>query len=478
MYETVIGLEVHLQLKTKTKAFCGCANRFGEEPNTLVCPVCLGLPGSLPVLNKKALEFALKVALALNCEINKFFKFDRKNYYYPDLPKNYQISQYDLPLSKNGYIDIETAGISKRIGIRRVHLEEDAGKLIHTENYSLVDYNRAGIPLLEIVTEPDINSPEEAYTYLTNLKAILEYLEVSDCDMEKGSLRCDANISLRMKNSEKLGIKTELKNMNSFKAVRDALDFEIKRQREILEEGGEIIQETRLWDAEKEVTTSMRSKEEAHDYRYFPDPDLVVFSVEDEFLDSLRKSLPELPKKRCLRFQEEYKLSAYDSRVLTQSKSLADYFEVCVKLYPQPKEISNWLTTEILAYLNEKKLSLENLNLEPRRLVRLLEILKAKQINRNTAKEVLRIMLDTEKDADTIIKERNLFLISSVSDIEKIVEEVIEANPGSVNAYLKGKENALMFLVGQVMKKTQGKAEPLKVQELLRKNLQKGGQDA
>ncbi|MCM8793687.1 MAG: Asp-tRNA(Asn)/Glu-tRNA(Gln) amidotransferase GatCAB subunit B, partial [Candidatus Omnitrophica bacterium] len=277
---------------------------------------------------------------------------------------------------------------------------------------------------------------------------------------------------------EKLGIKTELKNMNSFKAVRDALDFEIKRQREILEEGGEIIQETRLWDAEKEVTTSMRSKEEAHDYRYFPDPDLVVFSVEDEFLDSLRKSLPELPKKRCLRFQEEYKLSAYDSRVLTQSKSLADYFEVCVKLYPQPKEISNWLTTEILAYLNEKKLSLENLNLEPRRLVRLLEILKAKQINRNTAKEVLRIMLDTEKDADTIIKERNLFLISSVSDIEKIVEEVIEANPGSVNAYLKGKENALMFLVGQVMKKTQGKAEPLKVQELLRKNLQKGGQDA
>ncbi|MCM8798710.1 MAG: Asp-tRNA(Asn)/Glu-tRNA(Gln) amidotransferase subunit GatB [Candidatus Omnitrophica bacterium] len=478
MYEPVIGLEVHLQLKTKTKAFCGCANYFGEKPNTLVCPVCLGLPGSLPVLNQKALEYALKVALALNCKINRVFKFDRKNYYYPDLPKNYQISQYDLPLSQNGYIDIESEGKSKQIGIRRVHLEEDAGKLIHTENYSLVDYNRAGVPLLEIVTEPEINSPQEAYAYLTTLKSILEYLEVSDCDMEKGSLRCDANISLRIGKSEKLGVKTELKNMNSFKAVRDALNFEIKRQREILESGGEIVQETRLWDAEKEITTSMRSKEEAHDYRYFPDPDLVIFTAEEEFLESMRKTIPELPRKRSLRFQQEYKLSPYDAGVLTQSKALADYFETCIKLYPHPKEISNWLTTEIFAYLNEKKISFESLNLEAEKFIRLLKLLELKQINRNTAKEVLRVMLETGRDADTIVREKNLFLISSSADIDNIVEEVIRTNPGPVNDYLKGKENALMFLVGQVMKQTQGKAEPLKVQEVLRKKIPKGGQNA
>jgi len=474
MYEAVIGLEVHLQLKTKTKAFCGCANRFGEEPNTLVCPVCLGLPGSLPVLNKKALEYAIKVALALNCEIRKTFKFDRKNYYYPDLPKNYQISQYDMPLSVNGYLEIEKEGKNKRIRIRRIHLEEDAGKLIHTENYSLIDYNRAGVPLLEIVTEPDINSPQEAYDYLITLKSILEYLEVSDCDMEKGSLRCDANVSIRLKDSEKLGVKTELKNMNSFKAVRDALSFEINRQIKILEEGKEIVQETRLWDEEKGITIPMRSKEEAHDYRYFPDPDLVIFTVDEETIEKIKETIPELPHKRYLRFQETYCLSPYDAKVLTSSKYLADYFESCVKLYPHPKEISNWLTTELLAYLNEKKISPENIDLVPEKFVKLLEILEAKKINRNTAKEVLKIMLEEGKDADTIIKERNLFLISDESDLEKIVDEVIKLNSSSVNDYLKGKENALMFLVGQVMKKTKGKAEPIKVQEILKKKL-KGG---
>ncbi|MCM8783358.1 MAG: Asp-tRNA(Asn)/Glu-tRNA(Gln) amidotransferase subunit GatB [Candidatus Omnitrophica bacterium] len=478
MYETVIGLEVHLQLKTKTKAFCGCANSFGAEPNTLVCPVCLGLPGSLPVLNKKALEYALKVALALNCEVKEFFKFDRKNYYYPDLPKNYQISQYDMPLSINGYLEIDTETKNKRIRIKRVHLEEDAGKLIHTPEYSLVDYNRAGVPLLEIVTEPDINSAEEAYEYLVNLKSVLEYLEVSDCNMEKGSLRCDANVSLRKKGSSVLGIKTELKNMNSFKAVRDALDFEISRQRKILDGGERVIQETRLWDAEEGITISMRTKEEAHDYRYFPDPDLVIFTVDEKVIKSIKDTLPEFPRQRCLRFQKEYSLSFYDAEVLTRSKYLADYFESCAKLYPYPKEISNWLTTEVLAYLNEKKIPIEEFTLESEKLIGLLKILQAKQISRNTAKDVLRIMLDTNKDADTIIKEKNLFLISDESDLEKIVDEVIKNNPNSVNDYLKGKENAIMFLVGQVMKQTKGKADPVRVNTLLKTKLKKGGDNA
>ncbi|MGE4357182.1 MAG: Asp-tRNA(Asn)/Glu-tRNA(Gln) amidotransferase subunit GatB [Candidatus Omnitrophota bacterium] len=466
MYEPVIGLEVHLQLRTNSKVFCGCANRFGASPNTLVCPVCLGLPGSLPVLNKRALEYAIKVALALNCEVKKVFKFDRKNYYYPDLPKNYQISQYDMPLSVNGYVEIETGERLKRIRIKRVHLEEDAGKLTHGEEYSLIDYNRAGVPLLEIVTEPDINSPQEAYDYLMTLKSILEYLEVSDCDMEKGSLRCDANISLRSENSDKLGVKTELKNMNSFKAVRDALSFEISRQTRILEEGANIIQETRLWDAEKEITTSMRSKEEAHDYRYFPDPDLVIFTVDDETLEAIRNTIPELPYKRFLRFQEEYKLSPYDAKVLTRSKYFADFFELCVKSYPNPKDISNWLTIEVFAYLNEKKLSPESLNLKSEELIKLLKILEAKQINRNTAKEVLKAMLETGKGADTIIKEKNLFLISDEKELEKVVDEVIVANPRSVDDYRKGKETAIMSLIGKVMKQTSGKADPQKVRGL------------
>ncbi len=470
-YEAVIGLEVHLHLATKTKAFCGCANRFGAPANTLVCPVCLGLPGSLPVINKKALEYAAKVALAFNCEVRDSFKFDRKNYYYPDLPKNYQISQYDLPLSVNGYIDIESDAEAKRIRIRRIHLEEDAGKLIHMKDYSLVDYNRSGVPLLEIVTEPDINSPQEAHAYLTSLKAVLEYLEVSDCDMEKGSLRCDANVSVRIKSSNALGTKTELKNMNSFKAVRDALGFEINRQIAVLRQGVEIVQETRLWDAEEGLTASMRSKEEAHDYRYFPDPDLVPFTFERGALDSIRKTLPELPRQRRRRFSEEYALSVYDAGVLTNSRSLADYFEECVKLYPHPKIISNWITTEIFSYLNEEKIPPEKISLKPKGLARLLELLDSRTINRNSAKEVLRIMLDSGKDADTIIKEKDLFVLSDESALEKIIDEVIRNNPNSVNDYLKGKENALMFLVGQVMKETQGKANPQKVNEILRKML-------
>jgi len=507
-YEAVIGLEVHLHLATQTKAFCGCANRFGAAANTLVCPVCLGLPGSLPVLNKKTLEYAARVALALNCEVKDYFKFDRKNYYYPDLPKNYQISQYDLPLSINGYLDIELNQFlrsedrslleidterpssirtlkgadlwprmykgTKRIHIRRVHLEEDAGKLIHMKNYSLVDYNRSGIPLLEIVTEPDLNSPQEAYEYLTSLKAILEYLDVSDCDMEKGSLRCDANISVRKKGATALGTKTELKNMNSFKAVKDALDYEITRLSELLDKGADIIQETRLWNSNTNITVSMRSKEEAHDYRYFPDPDLVPFTVDKTFLERIKETLPESPHKRRERFQKQYSLSPYDSGVLISSRTLADYFEECVRLYPNPKTVSNWITTEILSYLNENKISTEKISLEPKRLVRLLELLDSKRIGRNSAKEVLRVMLDSGKDADTIIKEKNLFEISDETELVRVVDGVISNNAASVKNYWGGKENALMFLVGQVMKETRGKANPHKVNEILRNKL-KGG---
>ncbi|MDP3142423.1 MAG: Asp-tRNA(Asn)/Glu-tRNA(Gln) amidotransferase subunit GatB, partial [Candidatus Omnitrophota bacterium] len=343
--ETVIGLEVHLQLATITKAFCGCSTAFGSTPNSQTCPVCLGFPGSLPVLNKKYLEFAMKVALALNCQIRDFVKFDRKNYYYPDLPKNYQISQYDMPLSTDGYVEINSEGSLKRIRIKRVHMEEDAGKLIHEDirDASLVDFNRSGMPLLEIVSEPDLSSPEEAQEYLTTLKLTLKYLDVSDCDMEKGSLRCDANISLREKGQKELGVKTELKNMNSFKAVKVALGFEVNRQAEMISKGEKIIQDTRLWDTEKEVTVSMRSKEEAHDYRYFPEPDLVPFIIPKEEIEVAKRSLPELPQQRLIRFEKDYQLSGDDSFALVQDRELANYFEDCVKLYVQPKQICNWL---------------------------------------------------------------------------------------------------------------------------------------
>ncbi len=471
MYEPVIGLEVHAHLATETKAFCGCANKFGVSPNTLTCPVCLGFPGSLPVFNRKALDYAIKVALALNCRVNNYFKFDRKNYYYPDLPKNYQISQYDLPLSVDGYLDVELESGLKKIRIKRVHMEEDAGKLVHTQSYSLVDYNRSGVPLIEVVTEPDLYSPDEAYCYLMELKEILEYLGVSDCDMEKGSLRCDANVSVRLKGETVLGTKVELKNMNSFKAVKEALAYEIERLSGALSKGEKIIQETRLWDADKSITASMRSKEEAHDYRYFPDPDLVSFTLDKSELDSVKKSLPELPRAKRMRFEKEYALSGYDAGVLTSSRDLAGYFEECLKLYPQPKFLSNWITTELLSYLNEKKISINEMSLTTKALVGLLELLDNKTINRNSAKDVLKIMLDTGKDANAIIKEKNLFEISDDSALDKIAEEVIAQNSQSVADYKSGKENAVMFLVGQVMKKTSGKANPQKVNEIIRSKL-------
>ncbi len=473
MYETVIGLEVHVQLKTKTKAFCGCATEFGSQPNTQVCPVCLGLPGSLPVLNKTAFEYAIKAGLALNCAVQEYTKFDRKHYYYPDLPKNYQISQYDLPVSIEGFLDIEVEEKIKRIRIKRVHLEEDAGKLIHQQDSSLADFNRAGMPLLEIVSEPDIHAPQEAYEYLVNLKSIIEYLEISDCDMEKGSLRCDANVSLRKQGVTELGTKTELKNMNSFKGVKDALTFEIKRQEEVLNAGGVIIQETRLWDAKEAKTVSMRSKEEAKDYRYFPEPDLPPFIIAWQKINDIKMSIPELPKAKMVRFIKEYGLSGADAEILVFYKKDACYSEECIRLYPNKnkKPLINILIGPLLSEANNRNCGLSGLNLRAERLLELLVFIEQDLISNLTAKSVLKDMIDTGDLASKIIKEKNLAQISDNNVLEIEADKAINDNPKIVADYRSGKVNAIMFLVGQVMKKTGGKANPKAVQEILKRRL-------
>lgn len=474
-YETVIGLEVHLQLATKTKAFCGCSTKFGAEPNSQTCPVCLGFPGSLPVLNEEAFFHSIKVALALNCKIQDLIKFDRKNYYYPDLPKNFQISQYDMPLSYDGFVDIISKDTRepKRIKIKRVHLEEDAGKLVHPEgaSYSLVDYNRSGMPLLEIVTDPDISSAQEAYDYLTKLKAILEYLKVSDCDMEKGSLRCDANISVRKTGEKKLGTKVELKNMNTFKGVRLAIEYEAARQRGLVEDGEKIIQETRLWDADKQVTAAMRTKEEAQDYRYFPEPDLVPFMVDKEAVRKMKESLPELPDVKAERFKKELGLSDYDAGVMTSDIDLAEYFENCLKLYPNAKTIANWLMGDITAIVNEKNKKISELALTPANFVILLKKIDDGTISGKMAKEILPEAIETGAPPEEIISKKGLSQISDSAQLEEIAKTVIAANQKSVTDYRSGKTNAFTFLVGQVMKQTKGKANPAMVNEILKKQL-------
>ncbi|MDO8525465.1 MAG: Asp-tRNA(Asn)/Glu-tRNA(Gln) amidotransferase subunit GatB [Candidatus Omnitrophota bacterium] len=473
-YETVIGLEVHLQLATKTKAFCGCSTKFGQAPNSQVCPVCLGFPGSLPSLNEEAFRFAVRVALALNCRIQGLIKFDRKNYYYPDLPKNFQISQYDMPLSYDGFLDIDVdESARKRIRIKRVHMEEDAGKLIHPEgaSYSLVDYNRGGMPLLEIVTEPDLSSPGEAYDYLTKLKSILGYLRVSDCDMEKGSLRCDANISIRPSGERKLGTKVEIKNMNSFKGVRSALGYEVKRQMSVITEGGRMIQETRLWNAEKSVTTSMRTKEGAEDYRYFPEPDLVPFVVDKTEIESIRKALPELPEARKERFKKEFNLSDYDAGVLTSQVDLADYYETCVKLYPNAKTAANWIMGDVMALSNAKNVNIDELGLAPDALAGLLKMIDSGTISGKMAKEVLLEAVETKAAPQEIVNKKGLSQISDAGAIEAIVKSVLQREAKSVDDYKGGKKTALGFLVGQVMKETGGKANPAMVNDILKKLL-------
>ena len=472
-YETVIGLEVHLQLQTETKAFCGCSTKFGSRPNSQSCPVCLGFPGSLPVLNEKAFLYSIKVALALNCAIQNLIKFDRKNYYYPDLPKNFQISQYDMPLSYDGFLDITSGGARKKVSIKRVHLEEDAGKLVHPAkaSYSLVDFNRAGMPLLEIVTEPDISSPQEAYDYLTALKSILQYLKVSDCDMEKGSLRCDANVSIRKAGEKKLGVKVEVKNMNSFRWVREALQYEVDRQASLTEAKERIYQETRLWDSERLVTISMRSKEEAQDYRYFPEPDLVPFVVDKKIIDQIRDSLPELPEAKTNRFVSEHSLSEYDANILTGQVDVACYFEECAKLYENKKAIANWITGDIMAQMNIRNSGINELGVSPKGLIELLKMIDSKTISGKMAKDIIVEMIDTKKSASEIATSKGLSQISDKDKIEKIVKDVLSKNEKSVNDYRSGKKTALTFLVGQVMRQTNGMANPAVVNEILKSNL-------
>jgi len=475
-YEPVIGLEVHVELRTASKIFCSSTTAFGGDPNHHTCPVCLGLPGVLPVLNKRVVDYGIRVGLALNCKIARFSKFDRKNYYYPDLPKNYQISQYDLPLAEDGYLEIDGPEGRKRVGIVRVHMEEDAGKLVHqgtiaTSPYSLVDYNRTGVPLLEIVSAPHMHSPEEARAYLEKLKAIIQYTGVSDCKMEEGSLRCDANVSVRPRGSRELGTKTEIKNMNSFRALQKALAYEIERQIEVLNEGGRIVQETRTWDETRGVTVSMRSKEEAHDYRYFPEPDLPPLVISPSWVEAVRRELPELPDERRQRYIEEFGLSAYDAGVLTSTKEMADYFEECIGLYPRPKTVANWVMGELARLLNASGDEIAACPVRPAQLVELLKIIDDGTISGKIAKTVLEEMYGSGKSAPEIVAEKGLTQITDESALAAVIEEVIAANPKSVGDYRGGKTNALGFLVGQVMKATRGKANPALVNKLLREKL-------
>jgi len=472
-YEAVIGLEVHAQILTKSKIFCNCSTKFGEEPNSQTCPVCIGMPGVLPVTNKEVVNLAMKTALALNCTIASFCRFARKNYFYPDLPKGYQISQYEEPLGVNGHLEIDLDGVAKKIGIIRVHMEEDAGKNIHENipDASYVDLNRTGVPLMEIVSEPDIRFPEEAKEYLSELKKILMYLEVCDCNMEEGSLRCDANISLRPVGQKELGVKTEIKNMNSFRNLQKALEFEIDRQKEILEEGGRIEQDTRLWDPTKGATFSMRSKEEAHDYRYFPDPDLVPLEIDEAWVESIRETLPELPSAKGKRFIEAYGIPPYDAQVLTSSRELADYYEECVKLYPDAKKVSNWIMAELLRELKGDEKAIDKCPVSPKHLAGMLKLLDEGVISGKIAKTVFEEMYRTGKEAAEIVKEKGLVQVTDSAEIEKIIDKVMEANPKQVQDVKTGKDKILGFLVGQVMKESKGKANPQMVNDILIKKI-------
>jgi aspartyl-tRNA(Asn)/glutamyl-tRNA(Gln) amidotransferase subunit B len=477
-YEVVIGLEVHAQLLTDSKIFCSCSTLFGGEPNTHTCPVCTGMPGVLPVANKKVIDLAIKTALATNCTVAPLNQFARKNYFYPDLPKGYQISQFEKPLAIHGHIEIETGEekIKKKIGITRIHLEEDAGKLLHEiegvpSQYSYVDLNRTGVPLMEIVSEPDIRTPEEAAGYLRNLRAILQYLEVCDGNMEEGSFRCDANISLRPEGQRKLGTKVELKNMNSFRHVQHALEFEAERQRSLLEEGTAIVQETRLWDPNQGITASMRSKEEAHDYRYFPDPDLIPVVIGEQWVEEIRRLLPELPAPRRNRFVNDYQIPAYDAEVLTGSKSLADYYEECVKNSAKPKMASNWIMGDLQKLLHEHKKNIEECPITPSALAGMLKMVDGGVISGKIAKKVFEEMFVSGREAAEIVKEKGLQQVSDEGEISTVIDGILKEHAQQVEEYRQGKEKVFGFFVGAVMKATKGKANPKLVNELLRKKL-------
>ncbi len=475
-YETVIGLEVHVQIKTKTKIFCSCSTEFGSRPNENTCPICLGMPGVLPVLNKRFLESSMRACLATHCTIEPMNRFARKNYFYPDLPKGYQISQFELPLGTNGYININVDGTKKRIGLTRIHMEEDAGKLIHGEKLgspgkSYVDFNRTGVPLCEVVSEPDMRSAEEARAYLNELKSILEYTGVSDCNMEEGSLRCDANVSIRPVGQKEFGTRAELKNLNSFKFIQKAIEYEVDRQTKLLDQGDTVKQETRLYDADRNETFPMRSKEEAHDYRYFPDPDLVPIMIDETWVEKLRQTIPELPEQKRERFVKSYGIPEYDTGVLTSSAPLADYFEKCTALFPHPKTISNWMMGDLLRELKKDCRDIVDCPVSPSALVDLLKLIQSGTISGNIAKGVFEEMYRTQKSAGSIVEEKGLKQITDSSAIEKIVAEVIQANPGQVEEFKGGKEKVLGFLVGQVMKASKGKANPGMVNKLLKEKM-------
>lgn len=477
-YEAVIGLEVHTELQTKTKIFCSCRTSFGAAPNTNVCPVCLGLPGVLPVLNKKVLEYAVRAGLALNCEISRFSKFDRKNYYYPDLPKNFQTSQFDLPICEHGYLDVEVEGEKRRIRITRAHMEEDAGKLVHhgtsitDSDYSLVDYNRTGTPLLEIVSEPDMRSAKEAVAYMEKMRAILQYVGISDCRMEEGSLRCDANVSVRPVGQKELGTKTEIKNINSFKGVERAIEYEAMRQAELLEDGGKVVQETRTWDEKEGVTKSMRTKEEANDYRYFPEPDLVPFTVSDEYIENIRKSLPELPDARKERYMKEFGLSSEDAVFMTNDKATADYFEAAVDAGADPKACVNWLMGEFASQLSTDGIEIAKAPVSAENLAALLKLISKGTISGKIAKKVFATMWKEGGNPEEIVKAQGLVQISDTAELSKLVDEVVGKNPKAVEDFKAGKKKAVGALVGQIMKATKGKANPRVINELLNKKLQ------
>jgi aspartyl-tRNA(Asn)/glutamyl-tRNA(Gln) amidotransferase subunit B len=472
-YETVIGLEVHVELSTKTKIFCGCSTAFGGAPNTHTCPVCTGMPGSLPVLNKQVLEYAIAVGLATECTITQYSKFDRKNYFYPDNPQNYQISQLYLPICRNGKVEIETEKGSKTIGIHEIHMEEDAGKLIHDEweECSLVDYNRSGVPLIEIVSEPDMRSAQEVIAYLEKLRLTLQYLGVSDCKLQEGSMRADVNLSVREEGAKEFGTRTEMKNLNSFRAIKRAVENEKERQIELLEAGDEIIQETRRWDDNKGESYAMRSKEDAQDYRYFPDPDLVPIQVSDEWIAQIKERQPEMRAEKITRYKKEYDIPEYDIEIITGSKHMADIFEKTTVLCGQPKKAANWLMVETLRLLKENGMEPEDIRFSPENLAKLIGLTEEKVINSSVAKEVFEIMFDTNIDPQLYIEEKGLKTVNDEDALRRTIEEVIGANPQSAEDYRSGKEKAIGYLVGQTMKAMHGKAEPGMVNKLLKELL-------
>jgi aspartyl-tRNA(Asn)/glutamyl-tRNA(Gln) amidotransferase subunit B len=475
-FEPVIGLEVHAQLKTKTKIFCACSTAFGAPPNTHTCPVCLGMPGVLPVLNKKVVAYTLRMALATGCKIEAESRFARKNYFYPDLPKGYQISQYELPIARHGYVDVEINGHHQRIGITRIHMEEDAGKLNHDPGrpVSMVDFNRTGVPLIEIVSEPDIRSPEAAGAYLRQLRSIVRYLDICDGNLEEGSFRCDANVSIRPAGSQTFGTRAEIKNLNSFKNVEKALQYEINRQKEVLLDGGAVVQETRLWDPAKNQTHSMRGKEEAHDYRYFPDPDLLPLVIDADWIEAVRKDLPELPEAKKRRFMAEYDLPSYDAEILTSDRDLAQYFEDCVQRFARPKPVSNWIMGSLLGLLNTEQISIEQSPISAADLAQLLKLVDEGTISGKIAKTVFDEMAKSGKPPQQIVEEKGLVQISDSSTIEDIISKVLAGSSAEVEAYRNGKTKLMGFFVGQVMKKTRGKANPKMVNEILIKKLENG----